>query len=81
MRHDTSIPIDQLRFFLHVDADLCVPRSQPGAFAFIGDDAEGSNTLIPIAWSSKKQSIAADSVGISEVIAAHTGIKDRASRA
>ena len=54
------------------DADWRAPRSQSGYLYGLKGRA---GTWVPIAWGSKKQSISADSSGVSELIAAHYSVR------
>ena len=64
---------EDLRSVVYTDADLSVPRSQSGMY-YVLESVRGS--LVPVHWTSKKQSIEADSTGSSELIAAHTGLRE-----
>ena len=57
---------------VHSDADWAAPKSQSGyLYGLYGS----GGTNCPIAWGSKKQSITADSSGMSELIAAHLAVR------
>jgi hypothetical protein len=56
----------------HSDADWQHPRSQSG---YIYGLRGGAGSWLPIAWGSRKQSITADSSGVSELIAAHYAVR------
>ena len=56
----------------HADADWAAPKSQSGYYYGIYGSG---GTSVPIAWGSKKQSITADSSGMSEFIASHYAIR------
>jgi len=71
-RHVEDRPGD-LHPELHTDANWVAGKCQSGSF-FCLVSARGS--LLPVAWSSAKQSIQADSSAASELIAAHTAIRD-----
>ena len=59
-------------FVAHSDANLDSPRSQSGLFVAI----EGEGTFIPYMWRSRRQAIAADSTGASELLAAHLAVRE-----
>jgi len=57
---------------VHSDADWAAPKSQSGyLYGLFGS----GGTCCPIAWGSKKQSITADSSGMSEFIAGHYAVR------
>ena len=73
MRMHVEDTYADLRSVVHTDADLSTPRSQSGMY-YVLESVRGS--LVPVHWTSKKQSIEADSTGSSELIAAHTGLRE-----
>ena len=58
---------------LHSDSSWVPGKCQSGAFLCLSS-ARGS--VLPLAWASTKQSVQADSTAASELIAAHTAIRD-----
>jgi len=64
---------EEITPIVHSDADLAEPRSQSGSVLFLSGP---NGTYMPIAWQSKKQSLCADSVAISETIALHVAVRE-----
>mgnify|MGYP002804726229 CR=1 FL=1 len=66
----TGVPNLELR--VYSDANLAEPSSQRGNFICL----ESANSLIPLTWRSKRQPLAVDSPGASELIAAQFALKE-----
>ncbi|MAT47634.1 MAG: hypothetical protein CMO35_09430 [Verrucomicrobiaceae bacterium] len=71
--HKDEKPED-IEAILHTDADLpSSGKAQTGWLLFLRGKL---GSLLPVAWSSKRQPITADSTFASEIIAAHTGVRE-----
>lgn len=73
MRMHKLDTVNDLRVVVDTDADFRPPRSQSGWIVYLESD-RGSFTVA--AWGSKVQAVSADSVGCSELIAAHNGVRE-----
>lgn len=69
---DIDVANKQLFVKIYSDADLAVPRSQSGHLLGVAGSA---GSWVPTAWSSKSQSICADSTAVAETIACTSAIK------
>lgn len=65
---------DSLEAWVHTDSDWTLPKSRHGHFAFIKGSSE--KTILPLDWSSKNQTICADSTQAAECIGMHYGIRE-----
>lgn len=72
MHKDDRAP--DLQTQIYTDANLPTTGKAQSGFILMLDSERGSR--IPISWASKKQPITSDSTTMSEMIAAHTGVRE-----
>lgn len=65
----------KMEYELHSDSDWALPRSQSGFFCAVTYQGD-PNAMLPVHWSSRKQSLCADSSATAELLAGHFSVKN-----